>query len=126
MITRDEILKGLTCPPEYEANLQQLLESLNRFRSVYGKPMIVTSGLRSPAHNQAVGGRSRSAHLSAQAVDILDKDKSLATFCLNNEPLLIDCGLWIEDPRHTPPPNSSKTPWVHFQIRPASRRIFLP
>lgn len=118
-ISREELLRGLECPPALEANLELLLSALNQFRSVYGKPMRITSGFREPAHNQAVGGRPKSAHLTCQAADIADTDRTLSNFCLNNIPLLEKCGLWMEDPAKT-------VGWIHLQIRPASRRIFTP
>lgn len=119
MISRDEILKGQNCPPELESNLEALLAALNLFREAYGIPMIVTSGLRSPAHNQSVGGKPGSAHVSAQAADFSDPDGSLKQFCLANLPLLESCGLWMESPDATPT-------WCHLQIRPAHNRVFIP
>lgn len=47
-----------------------LVEQLGRVRGVYGKPMVVTSGVRCPSHNEAVGGKADSAHLSGLAVDV--------------------------------------------------------
>lgn len=35
-----------------------------------GKAVVITSGLRSPIHNKAVGGAKLSEHLTARAVDI--------------------------------------------------------
>jgi len=119
MIKESEIMKGQACPKDYAANLQKLLKSLNKFRSAYGKPMIVTSGYRSPEHNRKIGGAKNSAHLSCQAADFSDPDRKLAEFCLNNEALLESCGLWVEHPSYTPT-------WVHLQIRPVSQRYFKP
>lgn len=119
MISREEILKDQKCPPEYEDNLDALLYSLNEFRDAYGKPMIVTSGYRSPEHNALIGGAKNSSHLRCQAADFSDKDGKLKEFCLANLPLLQQCGLWMEHPSHTPG-------WVHLQIRPAKQRVFLP
>tara|TARA_Y100000310_G_scaffold304962_2_gene344644 strand:- start:575 stop:997 length:423 start_codon:yes stop_codon:yes gene_type:complete len=39
------------------------LEKLETLRNQYGKPLIVTSGYRSPSHNKAVGGAPDSMHL---------------------------------------------------------------
>jgi zinc D-Ala-D-Ala carboxypeptidase len=119
MIERDEILKTQTCPPELEINLYNLLIALNKFRAIYGIPMIVTSGYRTPEHNVAIGGAKNSAHCLCMAADFADKDRSLCNWILRNESILEQCGLWMEDPDVT-------TTWVHLQIRPTINRIFIP
>jgi zinc D-Ala-D-Ala carboxypeptidase len=119
MITKEEILKGQSCPAEYQDNLKKLLEALNMFRAVYGKPMVVSSGYRIPEHNQLIGGAKNSAHCFCEAADFSDNSQSLRSYCLANLAILESCGLWMEDPAHTPT-------WVHLQIRPASKRIFTP
>ena len=119
MISRDEILKGQPCPPEYEFNLEALLIALNKFRQVWGQSMLVTSGYRTPEHNDLVGGAKNSAHLFCQAADIWDRDRSLAKYCARYESILEKCGLWWEHPLWT-------DTWVHLQIRPESSRCFIP
>lgn len=119
MISAEEILRGKECPPTLVNNLQQLLSALNQFRSVYGKPMIVTSGYRTPEHNASVGGAPNSAHIFCMAADFSDPDRKLAEFCLANLDLLEKCGLYMEDPSFTPN-------WVHLQIRKAHMRVFIP
>lgn len=44
-------------------------ELLQPIRDVYGKPIIVTSGFRNKALNNAVGGSSTSKHMNGLAVD---------------------------------------------------------
>lgn len=126
MINREEILKGQILPIEFEDNLNALLIALNKFRKVYGKPMVVTSGYRSAEHNEKVGGSSHSAHLFARAADFEDSDRDISQFCLMNIKLLEDCGLWMEDPSYTPKKGDKRMPWVHLQNRPASKRVFIP
>jgi hypothetical protein len=115
MITRKEYLMGrdLEAPltPKQEDNLLKMLGAINMFRCVYGKPMIVTSGYRPPKVNKAIGGAKNSKHMTCEAVDISDRNRELAVFCLNNLDVLIACGLWIENPEKTPG-------WVHFQCVP--------
>lgn len=119
MITREEILKKETCPSELEENLSALLIALNRFREIWGHPMIVTSGFRTPEHNRAIGGAQNSAHLYCQAADIKDTDRKLCDFLKQNEGILEACGLWMEDPLST-------LSWLHLQSRPAIHRVFKP
>jgi hypothetical protein len=115
MISRREYLGGreLIEPltPKKEDNLLKLLGAINMFRTIYGKPMIVTSGYRPESINRAVGGAKKSKHLTCEAVDISDRNAELAIFCLNRLDILQACGLWIENPEKTPG-------WVHFQCVP--------
>ena len=48
-----------------------LMDALEEMRSRLGKPMIVTSGYRSPAHNRRVGGAKNSQHMYGRAADIM-------------------------------------------------------
>ena len=49
---------------------QELVDFLNQLRLRFGKPLVVTSGYRSPEHNQAVGGVANSYHTQGLAADI--------------------------------------------------------
>ena len=52
-------------------NLQDLIKYvLNPVREVYGKPIYVTSGYRSPSVNKAVGGVKTSDHMQGKSADI--------------------------------------------------------
>ncbi|MFN3262132.1 MAG: YcbK family protein [Pikeienuella sp.] len=46
------------------------LDRLQALRDALGKPLIIRSAYRSPAHNRAVGGAARSQHLLGIAFDI--------------------------------------------------------
>ncbi len=48
----------------------ELLKMLDQTREIYGKPIRITSGYRTEAHNRNVGGVSGSSHLKGLAVDI--------------------------------------------------------
>ncbi len=55
----------------------ELLIKLETLRIYIGdKPIIITSGYRSPAYNKRVGGVSRSQHLKGNAADIMVKGMS--------------------------------------------------
>jgi zinc D-Ala-D-Ala carboxypeptidase len=49
---------------------EEALDKLQALRDRLGKPLIVRSAYRSPAHNRAVGGAPRSKHLDGAAFDI--------------------------------------------------------
>jgi uncharacterized protein YcbK (DUF882 family) len=66
-----------------------LLEMLDEVRDKFDRPIHITSGFRTPAHNEAVGGVETSSHLKGLAVDIACK-KSTDRFDLIN--CLLDVG----------------------------------
>ena len=62
--------------PEAAENLKLLVDKvLDPLRDAYGKPIIVTSGYRSPAINAAVKGSKTSQHMKGQAADITGGSK---------------------------------------------------
>lgn len=117
MISREELLKGETLPLHLEQNLTTLLERLNNFRDLYGKPMIVTSGYRTEAHNYKIGGAPYSKHCQAMACDFFDFDGKIKLWIKNNTQVLVDCDLYMEDPIKTPT-------WVHLDIFKRKTRVF--
>lgn len=66
----------------------KILMMLDKARDLYGKPIHITSGFRTPAHNEAVGGVESSSHLKGLAVDIA---------CLNSKDRfdIVDCLLEV-------------------------------
>lgn len=52
------------------ANLERTAQTMEEVRTILGdKPILISSGYRSPAVNKAVGGSKNSAHMSGLAVD---------------------------------------------------------
>jgi uncharacterized protein YcbK (DUF882 family) len=114
-----------TLPIEHQQNIKLLLERINKVRLAYGKPMYVTSGYRSDKQHKEIYNRINekrkiaglkekvipygSKHLVGGACDISDPKRDLQEWCLSNERLLEQIGLWMEDFEDTPT-------WVHFQI----------
>lgn len=49
---------------------RQLVQVLERIRSITGAPLVIVSGSRCVIHNRAVGGASGSQHLYGRAADI--------------------------------------------------------
>lgn len=118
--------RGRELSPEHEANLRELIRKLSIFREAYGEPMTVTSGFRSVEDQRRIYKNAArvpmgSAHLKGCAVDIADRDGSLAAYCIANIALLERAGLWCEDTTRT-------RGWVHFQAYPpvSGSRFFLP
>ena len=65
--------KGIDNTPDatVRANLTALVANiLDPLREAYGKPIVVSSGYRSPKLNKAVGGAAKSQHVTGQAADI--------------------------------------------------------
>lgn len=82
----------------------QILEIVRR--KIGNKPIIITSGYRTPAHNARVGGAKYSYHMRGMAVDIrVDKmePKKLAKIIDNIVPNA--CGIIVYNN------------WVHFDSR---------
>lgn len=134
MISMKEILKNVKLedlPVEHQNNLYILHERINKIRSLYGKPMIVTSGYRSLSDHLRIYRQKgivdqskipmRSRHLSGQAIDISDPKQELQQWCLANVPILEEIGLWCEDFAYSPN-------WCHFQVVPpkSDKRFFKP
>lgn len=57
-------------PPLAVENLRALAGVLEQVRALAGRPIVVSSGYRSPVVNKAVGGSATSAHMLGLAADI--------------------------------------------------------
>lgn len=125
MITRSELLMGrdiqFPLGNTIETNLNKLLDCLNKFRLIYGKPLTVSSGYRPGGFNSTAGGAKRSNHMVCLACDFLDLDSSLDSFCVGSPEVLESCGLYLEHPMWT-------KGWCHLQCVPpvSGKRIFVP
>lgn len=51
-------------------NIYNVLSNLDNIRSVYNKPIIITSGYRCPELNSKVGGKINSQHIKGEAADL--------------------------------------------------------
>lgn len=72
-VSQEAARRGIDNAPSVDviANLRRTAELLERVREIVGKPIIVTSGYRSPAVNRAIGGATYSQHMLGQAADIV-------------------------------------------------------
>lgn len=110
----DEILANA------EVTVSRCNELLNR--AGHSDVAEVSSGWRPQGINDSTSHASKtSKHLTAQAIDLPDPDRTLADWCVDNLDILEELGLWMEDPRWTPD-------WVHLQTAPpkSGRRIYIP
>lgn len=132
MITMKELIGRLRqIEIETEANLETLMDRLNEFRKAYGKPLQVTSGLRSLEHHleiyrhKGITDQSKipmkSLHLVGLAADLVPVDddiKHLHDWVMDNIPLMESIGLYFEAFQYTPT-------WCHIQvIPPKSGKMF--
>jgi hypothetical protein len=106
---------------EQKANMQALLEALDKLREAFGKPMHISSGYRPASVNKAVGGAKKSNHMLCLACDFKDPTGEIDEFCLDNLKLLKELGLYLESPNHT-------VGWCHVQLKAPSsgNRVFIP
>jgi uncharacterized protein YcbK (DUF882 family) len=125
VITLKELYGGQTAadiPLTTQHNIEELRKRLNIIREAGGKPMLVTSGLRTEQDQKRINPKAmKSKHLLGQAADISDTNGEMQKWLTENEELLEVVGLWCE---HF---SATKT-WVHFQIVPprSGNRFFYP
>ena len=72
VISQEAARRGIDNTPPDEAleNLYILAMALEEIRARLGKPIVISSGYRSPALNAAVGGAANSAHVLGYAADL--------------------------------------------------------
>lgn len=107
---------------EQVRNINTLIPKVNELLERYGKPVTMSSGFRSKEDQMRINPKApNSRHCLGAAIDIADKDHNFRYYCLTHLNDLIELGLYMEDPVHTPS-------WLHLQIiAPKSgKRIFIP
>lgn len=112
-------------------NATQLLSKVNILLAYAAKDGVecaepinlkVNSGWRPRLYNETVvGAAPNSKHISGEAVDLADPDGELDDWCMKNQRILEDLGLWLEHP------GSTKS-WTHLQSIPprSGNRVFFP
>ncbi|KWI31905.1 peptidase M15 [Burkholderia ubonensis] len=102
-----------TPPPEIIKNLTRIAQVLEQIRSLLGaRPIVVTSGYRAPALNQAVGGALSSAHVQGLAVDFICPSFGTPLAICKR---LAEAGLEFDQLIH-------EGTWVHIGLAPLSQR----
>lgn len=134
MITREDVITASGTYPERAKspeltqevldNIDELLRRVNPLLERLGiKNAKVTSGFRPSGVNSKVGA-TKSAHVTGEALDILDdKGQSLAKSI--TRALLEEFDLYREDSDHT---IGKYTNWCHLSTRKtkSGKRIFIP
>ena len=95
---------------------EELVVLLQCIREHFGKPVHITSGYRTAAHNAAVGGSKSSQHLLGRAADFYVEGVDVATVAAYAEALLPGrggIGRYPKDAKHP----TRKTGWVHIDTR---------
>lgn len=103
-----------------DANLHKLWVAMNIVRVAYGKPMIITSGYRTPEEQVIVSpGHPHDAHVLAAACDVADNNFTLWNWLCDNLAYVAHAGMYLENEACSPG-------HVHFQIYPpiSGHRIF--
>ena len=93
-----------------------LVVLLQCIREHFGKPVTITSGYRTAAHNRAVGGSKSSQHLLGRAADFYVEGVPVATVAAYAETLLPGrggIGRYPKDAKHP----KRMTGWVHIDTR---------
>ena len=108
---------------EIEENAKELIGRVNNLlASILMGEREVRSGWRPQGVNDATKNAAASSkHITGQAVDLADNDRSLAKAIMLDPEALETFGLWMEDTRWTPT-------WVHLQSVPpkSGKRIYIP
>lgn len=99
----------------------ELVVLLQCIREHFGKPVHITSGYRTAAHNAAVGGSKSSQHLLGRAADFHVEGVPVAAVAAYAETLLPSrggIGRYPKDAKHP----TRKTGWVHIDTRAGKSR----
>jgi len=106
---------GAEMPAQVVLNIQKLANQLQILREHLNRPIRITSGYRSPAHNKAVGGARNSQHTLGKAADIQVKgmEPQEVYDAIEN---VIHCGDMLQGGL------GLYKGWVHYDIRKTKAR----
>ena len=91
---------------------------LQKIRDHFGRPVVITSGYRTAAHNKSVGGAKSSQHLLGRAADIQVAGVSVEDVAAYAESLM---PAWGGVGRYPVKAGRAKG-WVHVDTRPNKSR----
>ncbi|MFK3766469.1 MULTISPECIES: D-Ala-D-Ala carboxypeptidase family metallohydrolase [Pseudomonas] len=96
--------EGLDNTPSQQviSNLHLLCEALEQVRALFGLPVIISSGYRSPALNKRIGGSPRSQHLHGLAADfeifgISNREvvRRVSASAVNFDQMILEFDSWV-------------------------------
>lgn len=105
-------------------NIRKTAYVMERIRSIFGRQIFITSGLRPEAYNKKIKGAVNSAHIQGLACDFFVKDIEGIVGCEHVreriKPHLDAWGFRME--------NKPDADWVHIDLREPGKtgRFFLP
>ena len=102
-------------PVFVDSSLTALLQQI---RDHFGRPVVITSGYRTAAHNKAVGGAAYSQHLYGRAADIRVQGVPVEQLATYAESLLPGTG----GIGRYPAKSGRAVGWVHVDTRPGKSR----
>jgi zinc D-Ala-D-Ala carboxypeptidase len=104
-LSQEAVRAGIdnTPPPVAVANLVRMAKLLEKVRELLKKPMLITSGYRSPELNRRIGGSPKSAHVDGRAADFICPAfgtpyavaKRIATARLGFDQMIHEYGRWV-------------------------------
>ena len=114
-LTPDFKVRELRCKDGTDTVMvdEALTVVLQCIREHFGKPVTITSGYRTAAHNAAVGGAKSSQHLYGRAADIRVQGVSVEAVAAYAESLMPDRG----GVGRYPVKAGRATGWVHVDTR---------
>ena len=106
-------------------NMAELLSRVNWLFGTLELHAKVSSGYRPSAINKKINGAKNSAHMSCEAIDLVENDGFLAAKMLDHLDLLEQCCLYLENPKYT---IKNGIQWIHLQSRApkSGSRVFNP
>lgn len=115
-----------TAPQEFIPRLLSLAKTLEIIRALANKPIKISSGYRSKAVNDAVGGKPSSAHTLGYAADISIEGmtaKEIVELVKSHSSIKFDqCIEEYKVKTDSKGKVISKTEWVHFSVDPRFRQ----
>ena len=105
---------------EMAVNMADLLSRVNYLFGRLNLRASVSSGYRPVEMNNRIKNAAKaSTHTVCKGIDLVDPYGKIGLLLLARQDLLKECGLWLENPRHT-------VGWVHCDTKERINRVFNP
>lgn len=101
--TAERLLWNNTPDAEVIANLKRVAHALEEVRTIINRPIVITSGYRSPKLNERIGGAKNSAHMRGLAADIIalsfgsprDLAEMIVISRIEFDKVILEFGRWV-------------------------------